>query len=133
MKRTFRTSAVIAGLIERNLPGSRKSGRQATFSSDILYDTLLKYDPEHVLMQITREEARKGLVDFDRIEEMLKRISGRIDHVVLERVTPFAAPLLLEMGRVPVKGQAEEQLLAEETAKLMQASGINQIDLMRSE
>ena len=133
MKRTFRTSAVIAGLIERNLPGSRKSGRQATFSSDILYDTLLKYDPEHVLMQITREEARKGLVDFDRIEEMLKRISGRIDHVVLERVTPFAAPLLLEMGRVPVKGQAEEQLLAEETARLMQASGINQIDLMRSE
>ena len=133
MKRTFRTSAVIAGLIERNLPGSRKSGRQATFSSDILYDTLLKYDPEHVLMQITREEARKGLVDFDRIEEMLKRISGRIDHVVLERVTPFAAPLLLEMGRIPVKGQAEEQLLAEETARLMQASGINQIDLMRSE
>jgi len=64
---------------------------------------------------------------------MLKRISGRIDHVVLERVTPFAAPLLLEMGRVPVKGQAEEQLLAEETARLMQASGINQIDLMRSE
>jgi len=133
MKRTFRASAVIAGLIERNLPGSRKSGRQATFSSDILYDTLLKYDPKHVLMQITREEARKGLVDFDRIEEMLKRISGRIDHVVLERVTPFAAPLLLEMGRVPVKGQAEEQLLAVETARLMQASGIDQVDLMRSE
>ncbi|MDT2072432.1 MAG: ligase-associated DNA damage response DEXH box helicase [Planktomarina sp.] len=133
MKRTFRASAVIAGLIERNLPGSRKSGRQATFSSDILYDTLLKYDPKHVLMQITREEARKGLVDFDRIEEMLKRISGRIDHVVLERVTPFAAPLLLEMGRVPVKGQAEEQLLALETARLMQASGIDQVDLMRSE
>ena len=57
MKRTFRSAATIAGLIERNTRGGRKSGRQATFSSDILYDTLLKYDPDHVLMQITREEA----------------------------------------------------------------------------
>jgi ATP-dependent Lhr-like helicase len=129
MKRTFRASAVIAGLIERNLPGSRKSGRQATFSSDILFDTLLKYDPDHVLMQITREEARRGLVDFGRIEEMLERTSGRIDHVVLDRVTPFAAPLFLEMGRVPVKGRAEERLLAEETARLMQESGLNKISL----
>ena len=127
MKRTFRSSAVISGLIERNLPGNRKSGRQATFSSDILYDTLLKYDPSHVLLQITREEAMKGLIDFGRIEEMLGRVSGRIDHIILDRVTPFAAPLLLEMGRVPVKGQAEERLLAEETARLMAASGLDKI------
>ena len=128
MKRTFRASAVISGLIERNAPGSKKSGRQATFSSDILYDTLLKYDPGHVLMQITHEEVRKGLVDFGRIEEMLLRISGRIDHVVLNRVTPFAAPLFLEMGKVPIKGQAEERLLAEETERLMKISGLNMID-----
>ena len=127
MKRTFRSSAVISGLIERNLPGSRKSGRQATFSSDILYETLLKYDPSHVLLKITREEAMKGLIDFGRIEEMLDRISGRIDHIVLDRVTPFAAPLLLEMGRVPVKGQAEERILAEETARLMSVSGLDRI------
>ncbi|MGB8621766.1 MAG: ligase-associated DNA damage response DEXH box helicase, partial [Paracoccaceae bacterium] len=44
MKRTFRSAAVIAGLIERNSPGRRKTGRQATFSSDILYDTLARYD-----------------------------------------------------------------------------------------
>ena len=73
MKRTFRASATIAGLIERNTGGQRKSGRQATFSSDILYDTLLKYDPDHLLMQITREEAMRGLVDFGRIEAMIAR------------------------------------------------------------
>ena len=129
MKRTFRASAVIAGLIERNYPGSRKSGRQATFSSDILYDTLLKYDPDHVLIQITREEALKGLVDFGRIEEMLERIEGRIDHVVLTRVSPFAAPMFLEVGKVPVKGEAEERLLAEETERLMKYSGLNEIEL----
>lgn len=125
MKKTFKTSAIIGGLIDRHAPGKKKSGRQATFSSDILYDTLLKYDPEHVLMQITREEAMKGLVDFGRIEEMLGRIDGRIDHVILDRVSPLAAPLLLEVGRVPIKGSAEETLLARETEKLMQASGLN--------
>ena len=129
MKRTFRASAVIAGLIERNYPGNRKSGRQATFSSDILYDTLLKYDPDHVLIQITREEALKGLVDFGRIEEMLERIEGRIDHVVLTRVSPFAAPMFLEVGKVPVKGEAEERLLAEETERLMKYSRLNEIEL----
>ena len=67
MKRSFRAVATIAGLIERNLPGQRKSGRQATFSSDILYDTLLKYDPDHLLMRIAQIEAMRGLVDFGRI------------------------------------------------------------------
>jgi len=124
MKRTFRASATIAGLIERNTGGQRKTGRQATVSSDILYDTLLKYDPDHLLMQITREEAMRGLVDFGRIEEMIGRINGRIDLVRLDRVSPLAAPLFLEVGKVPVKGQAEERLLVEESAQVLQAAGL---------
>lgn len=124
MKRTFRASATIAGLIERNLPGARKSGRQATFSSDILYDTLLKYDPDHLMMRITRTEAMRGLVDFGRIEELLDRIGTRIDHLQLNRVTPLAAPLFLEMGKVPVQGSAEEKLLADEAQALMRQAGL---------
>jgi len=124
MKRTFRASATIAGLIERNSPQARKSGRQATFSSDILYDTLTKYDPDHLMLEITREEALRGLVDFGRIEEMLERTRGRIDHLTLPRVSPLSAPMLLEMGRVPVKGAAEERLLAEESRRLMEHSGL---------
>ncbi len=127
MKRTFRASATIAGLIESNTGGQRKSGRQATFSSDILYDTLLKYDPDHLLMQITREEAMRGLVDFGRIEAMVARINGRIDLRRLDRVSPLAAPLFLEMGKVPVKGEAEERLLAEESARLLQAAGMQSL------
>lgn len=124
MKRTFRTSATIAGLLERRLPGEKKSGRQATFSSDILYDTLAKYDPDHLMLRITREEAMKGLVDFGRIEEMLARTGGRVDHLSLDRVTPLAAPLLLEAGRVPVQGRSTERLLAEEAAALMAEAGL---------
>ena len=124
MKRSFRNVASIAGLIEKNLPGIRKTGRQATFSSDILYDTLLKYDPNHLLMQITRDEAMGGLVDFGRIEEMLARIQGRIDHIKAPHVTPLSAPMLLEVGRVPIKGVAFEQAAAKQAAALMREAGL---------
>ncbi|MDU8926081.1 ligase-associated DNA damage response DEXH box helicase [Alisedimentitalea sp. MJ-SS2] len=128
MKRTFRSVATIAGLIERNIAGQRKSGRQATFSSDILYDTLLKYDPDHLLLTITRDEAMRGLVDFARIEDMAARVQGRIDTLRLTGVTPFAAPLFLEVGKVPVKGDAEERILRQETQRLMQDAGLHNLN-----
>jgi ATP-dependent Lhr-like helicase len=124
MKRTFRAVATIAGLIERNTPSARQSGRQATFSSDIFYDTLAKYDPHHLLLQITREEAMRGLVDFGRIEQMLARTAGRIDHIRLDRPSPFAAPLFFEPGRVPVAGEGRERLAEEAAARLLATAGL---------
>ena len=128
MKRAFRGAATIAGLIERNSPGARKSGRQATFSSDILYDTLRKYDPGHLLLDITRDEALSGLVDFARIEEMADRIRGRVTLRRLERISPLAAPLLLEMGKVPVQGAGAQKLLEREAEELMRTSGLARLD-----
>ncbi|MEY2961331.1 MAG: hypothetical protein RLZ60_1161, partial [Pseudomonadota bacterium] len=124
MKRTFRTAATIAMLMMRNTPQSKKTGRQATVSSDILYDTLAKYDPDHLMLRITREEAMHGLVDFGRIEEMLTRTSGRIDHLALDRLPPLAAPLLLEVGKIPVQGVARERLEAERAEALMKEAGL---------
>ena len=113
MKRTFRNSAVIAGLIERRFPGMQKSGRQATVSSDVLYDTLVKYDPDHLMLDITRREAMRGMVDFDRIEEMIARIRGRVDLLRLNRLSPLSAPLMLEAGRERVAGSAEDRIIDE--------------------
>ena len=124
MKRTFRNTALIAGLIERSHQGRRKSGRQATFSSDILYDTLRKYDPHHLMLDITREEALSGLVDFARIEEMLTRTAGRIDLIRLDRVTPLAAPLFLEPGKVPIHGHGRDRLAVDAAQALMAAAGL---------
>ncbi|MDA8586464.1 ligase-associated DNA damage response DEXH box helicase [Rhodobacteraceae bacterium] len=124
MKRTFRATATTAMMLERNYGSNRRTGRQATFSSDILYDTLIKYDPDHLMLTITREEAMRGLVDFGRIEEMLERTAGRIDHVVLDRVTPLAAPLFLEPSRIPIHGEGRERMLKAETDALMAAAGL---------
>lgn len=124
MKRTFRATAIIAGLIERSHQGRRKTGRQATFSTDILYDTLRRYDPDHLLLQITREEALRGLIDFSRIEAMLARINGNIDLRRLPRVSPLAAPLFFEPGRIPVHGEGRARLASAQAQALMEAAGL---------
>ena len=124
MKRSFRAVAIVAGLIEQTRAGQRKTGRQSTFSSDILYDTLRKYDPDHLLLRITRHEAARGLVDFGRIEAMLARVGDRIDHVHLDRLPPLAAPLLLEPGRIPIHGAAREAMLDRLAGQLMAEAGL---------
>ena len=124
MKRTFRSVAIVAGLIEQSRAGQRKSGRQATFSSDILYDTLRRHDPDHLLLRITRDEAARGLVDFGRIEAMLDRVGDRIDHLHLDRLPPLAAPLMLEPGRIPIHGAAREALMDRAAEQLLQAAGL---------
>jgi ATP-dependent helicase Lhr and Lhr-like helicase len=123
MKRSFRAIATVAGLIQCNLPGARKSGKQATFSSDILYDTLRKYDPDHLLLRITAAQAAHGLVDFSRIEDMLT-MRPQIVHTFAPHVTPLAAPLLLEAGRIPIRGLAEDRLIEEEAARLLSEAGL---------
>ncbi|SIS56109.1 ligase-associated DNA damage response DEXH box helicase [Phaeovulum vinaykumarii] len=126
MKRTFRDVATVAGLLAPNRPGARKSGRQATFSSDILYDTLARHEPDHLMLRLTRVAAMRGLIDFERLEEMLARVAGRIEHRALDRLPPLIAPLLLEAGRVPIEGAGRARLEAAEAARLMAEAGLEE-------
>ncbi len=113
LKRTFRTCAVISGLIERRHPGQEKSGRQVTVSTDLIYDVLRAHEPDHILLQATRNDAAAGLLDIRRLGEMLSRIRGRIVHQRLDRVSPLAVPILLDIGREAVAGEAQDDLIAE--------------------
>jgi ATP-dependent helicase Lhr and Lhr-like helicase len=119
MKRTFRTGAIIAGLIERRYPGKEKSRRQMTISTDLVYDVLRKHQPDHVLLRAARADAATGLLDIKRLAGMLSRVKGRIVHKPLERVSPLAVPVLLEIGREMVYGEASDALLAEAEADLV--------------
>lgn len=113
LRRTFRNVAVIAGLIERRVPGAEKNARQVTFSSDLIYDVLRRHEPGHVLLRATRADAAGGLTDIGRLGAMLGRIQGRILHRDLDRVSPLAVPVLLEIGREQVQGTAIDELLDE--------------------
>ena len=119
LKRTFRNCAVIAGLIERRHPGKEKTGRQVTVSADLIYDVLRTHEPDHVLLQATRQDAATGLLDIRRLGDMLKRIKGHLVHRPLDRVSPLAIPVMLEIGREPVPGEAQDTILAEAADELL--------------
>ncbi len=119
MKRTFRQCAIISGLIERRSPGKEKSQRQMTISTDLVYDVLRRHEPDHVLLRAARADAASGLLDIRRLGAMLSRIRGRIVHNALDRVSPLAVPVMLEIGREPVYGEAADVLLAETEAALV--------------
>jgi ATP-dependent helicase Lhr and Lhr-like helicase len=119
MKRTFRNCAIIAGLIERRFPGEEKSRRQVTISTDLVYDVLRSHQPDHVLLRAARADAATGLLDVRRLAEMLSRIRGRIIHKALDHVSPLAVPVMLEIGREPVYGEAADSLLAEAADELV--------------
>lgn len=120
MKRSFRTVATIAGLIEKRHPGAEeKTGRQMTVNADLIYDVLLRYQPDHMLMRATRQEAARGLTDIHRLGELLTRFQDKIDFRKLERVSPLAMPLMLEVGREAVTASAVEDGLLELEAELI--------------
>jgi ATP-dependent Lhr-like helicase len=113
MKRTFRTCAIISGLIARRFPGEEKSRRQVTVLDRPVYDVLRKHQPDHVLLRAARADAATGLLDIRRLGDMLSRIKGRIIHRELDHVSPLAVPVMLEIGRESVYGEASDELLAE--------------------
>lgn len=120
MKRTFHYCAVIAGLIERRFPGERKTSRQVTVSTDLVYDVLRKHEPDHVLLRAARADAATGLLDVRRLGMMLSRIRGRIVHKALDRVSPLSVSVMLEIGRERVYSDDADDILAEAEAALLE-------------
>ncbi len=120
LKRTFRDCATIAGLIEKRHPGEEKTGRQMTVSSDLIYDVLRSHEPDHLIMRATRQDAAHGLLDVRRLGDMLGRIRGNIRHRVLDRISPLAVPIMLEVGRESIPGEAQEALLAEAADEMIE-------------
>ncbi len=120
LRRTFRTCAIIAGLIERRSPGQPvKNSRQVTFSADLIYDVLRRHEPGHVLLRATRADAARGLTDIARVGLLLARARDALTHRRLERISPLAVPALLQIGREQVAGAALDDLLDEAADALM--------------
>ena len=111
-RRAFRDIAVISGLVERSHPGKKKTGRQVTMSTDLLYDVLRKYEPDHILLQATREDVELKLADTVHLRDIM--LSQPMKHMKLKRVSPLAVPLMIEMGSEIIKGEAQTALLSAE-------------------
>jgi ATP-dependent Lhr-like helicase len=114
LRRAFREVAVISGLVERQHPGKRKSGKQVTFSTDLIYDVLRKYEPDHVLIEAAWADARARMTDVGRLGDLLDSAAERLVHVELDRVSPLAVPVLVMIGRESLpQGAVDDELLLE--------------------
>jgi len=118
LKRAFREVAVIGGLVDRQHPGKRKTGRQVTFSTDLIYDVLRKYEPTHLLLQAAWDDARARMTDVGRLAHLLDRAAETMVHVDLERVSPLAVPVLVLIGRERVSTNAGDDALLIEAEAL---------------
>jgi ATP-dependent Lhr-like helicase len=124
LKRAFREVAVIGGLVERQHPGKRKTGRQVSFSTDLIYDVLRRYEPSHLLLEAAWADARARLTDVGRLGRLLDTAQARIEHVALDRVSPLAVPVLVLIGRERVAtGSSDEALLIEAEELVAEAMG----------
>jgi len=122
LKRAFRDVAVISGLIERQHPGKRKTGRQVTFSTDLIYDVLRKYQPDHLLLKAAWADARARMTDVGRLGDLIDRAATTMLHIALDRVSPLAVPVLILIGREQVaQSAAEDALLMEAEALVAEA------------
>jgi ATP-dependent Lhr-like helicase len=129
LRRAFREVAVISGLVERQHPGKRKSGRQVTFSTDLIYDVLRKYEPGHVLIEAAWADARARLTDIGRLATLLDRAAAQLRHVVLNRVSPLAVPLMVMIGRESMpQGQADDELLFEAESLASAAMRLDRVE-----
>ncbi|MBA3895545.1 MAG: ligase-associated DNA damage response DEXH box helicase [Sphingomonadaceae bacterium] len=114
LKRAFREVAVIGGLVERQHPGKRKTGKQVTFSTDLIYDVLRRYEPDHLLMKAAWADARARMTDVGRLANLLDRAGETMVHADLPRVSPLAVPVLVLIGRERVAtGTVDDELLIE--------------------
>ena len=122
LKRAFREVAVISGMVDRQHPGKRKTGKQVTFSTDLIFDVLRKYEPEHLLMQAAWADARARMTDVARLGDLLDRAAGSTVHVDLDRVSPLAVPVLVMIGREHVaQGATDDALLIEAESLIEEA------------
>ncbi len=114
LRRAFREVAVIGGLVERQHPGKRKTGKQVTFSTDLIYDVLRKYEPDHVLLEAAWADARTRMTDVGRLGDLLDRAGEQLVHVELDRVSPLAVPVMVMIGREATpQGAVDDELLLE--------------------
>jgi len=118
LKRSFRQVAVVSGLIEQQYHSTKKTMRQVTFSTDLIYDTLRQYDPDHVLLKVTRENAQRELLDLSRTRDLLFRFFQHYVFKSLAKPSPMAIPIVLSVRSEIITGAGSQALL--EQANLYQ-------------
>ncbi|MDI1267890.1 MAG: ligase-associated DNA damage response DEXH box helicase [Polaromonas sp.] len=123
-QRRFREIARVSGLIFQGYPGEKRSNKQLQASSSLFWEVFCKYDPANrLLMQAERELLAQEL-EICRLRTSLARMNTqRLVLQTLERPTPFAFPLMVELFREKISNENLAVRIARMVALLEKAAG----------
>jgi len=96
-RRQFRDIARISGLVFQGYPGAQKSTRQIQASSGLMFDVLVRYDGDNLLLEQARREVLESQLEYQRLATTLARMrDAKLCHMQPARLTPLAFPLWAE-------------------------------------
>ncbi len=105
-RRQFREIARVAGLVFGGYPGQNKSLKQVQASSGLLYDVFVKYDPGNLLIHQAHREVLERQLEASRLGRVVERLAHSTIRVVeVERPTPLAFPLLVDISRAKLSSE----------------------------
>ena len=128
LKRLFRDAAIISGLVERRHPGQVKTGRQILFSSDLIYDVLRRYEPDHIILKAVRRDAMEGLIDAERLASTLAYFQDNIIYRKLDYISPMAVPLVMQISKEStVWSELTDDIFAESEEEIIRAARVESL------
>ncbi len=116
-RRKFRDIATIAGLVFQGYPGKIQTGKHLQASSQLIYDVLQQYEPDHLLLRQAHEEVLDFSSESSRLIETLVRIQSQ--KMVLTkppRPTPLSFPILVDR----LRGKLSSESLDDKVERLVQ-------------
>lgn len=133
-RKRFKEIAQIAGLVSTRAPGSRTSNRQLQVSAGLLYDVLLKYDPDHILLKQARQEALDQELHLPTLHESLVKLAAT-ERLLVQPVkhTPFSFGLWAEGFRAQLSNESwsarVKRLAIQNDASMTQKTAISRSPL----
>ncbi len=118
-RRQFREIARIAGLVFPGYPGRSKRLSQIQSTAGLIYDTLIAYDPDHILIEQAQREVRERTLDREQVAATLDRLAqASIEVIDLPRMSPLAFPLYIDRLRQRVSSEKLSARIAREVKRL---------------
>jgi ATP-dependent Lhr-like helicase len=117
--RKFRPIAETGQLLERRTARGPARARSSTWSGSLLYETFLKYEPDHPLLREAVREVLEDELDAGAAEQEAARLfTARWEGLELERPSPFSLPLFAAFNRETLLAQDPDRALEELTGEL---------------
>jgi ATP-dependent Lhr-like helicase len=94
LKYHFRNAAQTGMMVYRNYFGEQKSVRKMQWSSEVIFNVLQQYEPNHILLREARRDAVHTYIDLEGAIRFVESLEGKPMRIrAIERVPPLSFAL----------------------------------------